>query len=377
MTKLLSHPPTTATLSPNKELEQFVQFNSSPYIIQQPSYSLTFSSIAIPPQLKGVAVVTGYAGFIGFHFTKKLLEEGYIVYGIDKQPCREYSELPFNEQRFFPIQEDICNLKELPDCDYVFHFAAETHVHNSIQDCKNFILTNIEGTRVLLELIKNKPDNIVKKPIFCHISTDEVYGDVSNQHNASTEFSPLLPTNNYAVTKTAADLLVQSYGRTYGLEYIIVRMSNNYGTHQKAEKFIPLSLKLLLWGQKIRLHNGGYPVRSWIHVEDTVNAIMTLVENNSRGIFNIAGHEQYTNYSMAFLILRNALQFLNKPSVTKEQADEQYFDRNFVRPGQDMKYSIDDTKLRNLGWRPKYTLEESMQSIVSWYLSSPEDRLFK
>lgn len=307
------------------------------------------------------AVVTGCSGFIGHHFTMRLLKDNWIVYGIDiKEP--EY-EMKFNS--FFQFQKvDICDLKELPDCDYVFHFAAETHVHNSIQDCKEFIRTNIEGTRNLLELIRNKSDNIRTKPIMFHVSTDEVYGDTLDTQ-PSVETDALRPTNNYSVTKTAADLLVQSYGRTYGIEYVIIRPSNNFGTHQLSEKLIPLTIKLLLSEKKVRLHNGGTPIRTWIHVDDTIEAIKTIINKNERGIFNIGGY-QCSNMETVSLIMK---------AMSIENPQER-LDLNFVRPGQDMSYNVNDTKLRQLGWSPQKKLANEIDSIVNWYLQEPIYRLF-
>ena len=313
-------------------------------------------------------VLTGFAGFIGYHFAKRLLADGWLIYGVDINPDSYNGKHIQFDQNFKLIGRDICDLKELPDCDYVFHLAAQTHVHNSIQDCKEFIRTNIEGTRNLLELIKNKSENILQKPTMVYFSTDEVYGDI--EEGFATEEFPLAPTNNYAVTKAAADQLVQSYGRTYGMDYLIIRPTNNYGTHQNSEKFIPLTLKLHLMGKKVKLHNRGTPVRNWLHVEDTCDAVLHILEKGfSKGcqqIYNVGGNLSQINYETA----RQIFMALNTFDFHAE------LDLESHRPGQDMRYAVDCSKLLETNWKWKKEFQDSLPKIVQWYLDDPVRRLF-
>jgi dTDP-D-glucose 4,6-dehydratase len=675
------------------------------------------------------ACLTGFAGFIGYHFAKRLLADGWLIYGVDINPDSYNGKHIQFDQNFKLIGRDICDLKELPDCDYVFHLAAQTHVHNSIQDCKEFIRTNIEGTRNLLELIKNKSENILQKPTMVYFSTDEVYGDI--EEGFATEEFPLSPTNNYclhpntkitlingedidikdiqigheiisydfnekvskvskvinkwinktkklhslsfknnqnsnilctenhtffikrikrdksgrlsrynlkdiplqelkakdiqlgdwiwmntkinlpkdkcvesnidpkiakflgyftgdgciakskntklntiqytirladekkefveyynnfsknkgcyfkhptkncwysqtgdiemvkfiqkleldvkakfkkvpniiklssnleivksflaglvdadghisknrdmiqfysvsnillkdvhfmlkriginstidyaqnkviisstkdysifkenisclktihepfgkfqnvyendgcwvtvtnneiieycgdvydieienehnfmlsngiqshnSVTKAAADQLVQSYGRTYGMDYLIIRPTNNYGTHQNSEKFIPLTLKLHLMGKKVKLHNRGTPVRNWLHVEDTCDAVLHILEKGfSKGcqqIYNVGGNLSQINYETA----RQIFMALNTFDFHAE------LDLESHRPGQDMRYAVDCSKLLETNWKWKKEFQDSLPKIVQWYLDDPVRRLF-
>lgn len=312
-----------------------------------------------------IAVVTGCSGFIGSHFVRTILAKGWYVYGIDKKNIDDELWLEFQKSYNFQfIQSDICDLKKLPDCDYVFNFAAETHVHNSIIDSEQFIHSNVDGVRNLLEIIRKQVDNVVKKPVFFHISTDEVYGDQIDW--LACEEDPLNPSSPYSASKASADMLVKAWARTYGLEYVILRPSNNYGTHQHPEKFIPLSIKLAMWGKKIRLHNRGTPKRTWLHVEDTCSAILTLVEKNSRGVFNVSGNLEQTNLITASQILR----------YLRYEITDETFDLGYVRPGQDMRYNIDVTKLKDLGWKHSKHFDEELPKIIEWYMEYPQKRLF-
>lgn len=309
-------------------------------------------------------ILTGYSGFIGHHLCKRLLDDGWIVYGIDKNMYTMNSVDLFNYNNFIHIGDDICTIKELPDCDYVFNLAAESHVGNSIECSKNFIYSNIDGVRNLLDCIRKKPDNVTKRPVFFHFSSDEVLGD--RLDFSADEADILNPSNPYSASKAAADMLILAWARTYDLEYVIVRPTNNYGTHQSTEKLIPLSIKLALSGKPIRLHNRGVPKRMWLHVLDTVDAVLTLVEKNARGIYNISGNVEQTNLSTVYKILK---------SMNIEPTDDR-FDLSYVRQGQDMRYSVNDSKLKDLGWKCKKHFDDEIKNIVNWYLQDPINRLF-
>lgn len=320
---------------------------------------------------KKVAIVTGYAGFIGSTFTRRLLEKGYYVYCIDKfSHVSDIIQADRNHHDYYErmqwIQEDICNIDWLPECDVIFNLAAESDVDISTQDSARFIQTNIDGVRNLLNIINNRILIRADKPLFFQISTDEVYGDI---HEGSFDESAVLnPSNPYAATKAAADLLVQSWARTYGLEYIIARPSNNYGPHQYPEKLIPLACKRLGRGKPIKLHNNGNPIRTWTHVEDTADALITLYEKAERNrIYNISSEFEQNNYETVEKIV--SCYFLG--NIKRKVPDfEEHLDMSFSRPGQDVRYAISCDPLRQLGWEPHKKFDEEISKLVKQYKES-------
>tara|TARA_B100001564_G_scaffold357998_1_gene375559 strand:- start:657 stop:1604 length:948 start_codon:yes stop_codon:yes gene_type:complete len=307
-----------------------------------------------------IVVITGCLGFIGSHITRACLAREYKVYGIDSMTYAANKSLleEFNKNKDFCFcQEDICELKSLPDCDYIINTAAETHVGNSIIDSSDFIRTNILGTQNLLELIRNKPSNVCEKPVLLHFSTDEVYGDIDS--GSHTEGDYLNPSNPYSSSKASADLMIRSWSRTYGIEYIIVRPTNNYGMYQYPEKLIPLSVKLLKRNKKIRLHNQGTPVRNWLHVEDTTAAVLKIIDSSvTNEIFNISGGFEQQN-------LDTVKQIISAYDENKNWEEEVNLD--FSRPGQDVRYSLNDSKLRSLGWVSNKKFKEEIRKIVQFY----------
>lgn len=323
-------------------------------------------------------VVTGCLGFIGSHLTRRLLEENHFVYGIDKETYAANIELleEFNQHKNFSYKKaDIVDLDYLPDCDYLINTAAETHVGNSIINSKEFIRTNIEGVRNLMDLILSKPENVRSRPVFFHFGTDEEYGD--KKRGSFREEDPLNPSNPYASSKAAASLLIKSYNRTYGLKYIIVRPTNNYGTHQYPEKLIPLCVKLLQIGRKIRLHDEGNPVRSWLNVKDTVRAILKIIDaGNVNQIYNIGGREEKKNIEIASMIVQcfkanflesKAEDYMNIMKKLSEEDIDIFFDLTHKREGQDVRYSVNDGRLRVLGWKPEFELKMEIPEIVKFY----------
>ena len=309
-----------------------------------------------------IVAVTGCMGLIGSHVTSELLQRGYLVLGIDKLTYAANSEAmqTFNGLPGFTfLQKDICELESIPDCDYVINLAAESHVGNSIIDGTDFINTNISGVQNLLKIIQNKPSNVCERPTLLHFITDEVYGDL--EEGSFTEDSPLNPSNPYSATKAAADHLIKAWSRTYGTEYIIVRPTNNYGIFQYPEKLIPLSVKLLQRGKKIRLHNKGEPTRNWLHAADTANAIITIMESGVKNeIFNISGGFEQKNIDTVKKVI---------DCYFEEEVEDydQYLDFSYEREGQDVRYSVDDSKLRKLGWEPKFNFDEEIKHIVKHY----------
>ena len=307
-----------------------------------------------------VVYVTGCLGFIGSYVTKKCLERGWMVYGVDKCTYASNKNLKWEFLRnsnFTFLEEDIKDLRHLYDCDYVINTAAESHVGNSIVDSEEFISSNIMGVKNLLDLIRNRPENCNRRPIMFHFSTDEVYGDIENGEH--TEEHLLHPSNPYSASKASADMLILAWARTYNIEYIILRPTNNYGIGQYPEKLIPLSVKNMIRGRKVRLHNGGTPIRNWLHADDTAEAVMSIIESgNVDEIYNVAGGFEQTN-------AETVKKIVSAHNGTEDW--EQYVDFSYSRQGQDVRYALNDEKLRALGWKPKKVFDEEIDSIVEYY----------
>ena len=308
-----------------------------------------------------IVVITGCLGLIGSHVTQQCLDKGWKVYGIDK--CTYAANLQFIEKfnknpNFKFVKDDIATIKQLPDCDYVINVAAESHVGNSIIDSKDFINSNVVGVKNLLDIIRRKPKNVVSQPIFFHFSTDEVYGDIVDGEHIETDI--LRPSNPYSASKASADMLIFAWARTYGIEYIILRPTNNYGIGQYPEKLIPISVKLLERNKKIRLHDAGDPIRNWLHSDDTAQAVIKIIESGKvNEIYNVAGgFEQKNKHTVKKIISC----YFNDDRNYKD-----YVDLYFKRPGQDVRYALNDDKLRSLGWEPNKVFDEEIQSIVNYY----------
>lgn len=304
--------------------------------------------------MKKVVYVTGCLGFIGYHVTKACLDAGYYVIGVDKKTYANTSGfLPLPQNKNFKfIESDINDLDRLLDCDYVINLAAETHVDNSIVSSDVFLRSNINGVHRLLELIKQKQ----QRPIFLHFSTDEVYGDiVDGFHNES---DLLKPSNPYSATKAAADMLILAWARTYKIPYVIVRPTNNYGIGQYVEKFIPRACKHLVLGKPIVLHDNGLPKRTWLHAEDTASAVLKIIKCGVvNDIFNISGNFEEQN----IVVAKKILDFFGYQVYNK------WIDCSELRPGQDVRYAINDDKLKLLGWAPKADFYSELKIVVDFY----------
>lgn len=311
-----------------------------------------------------LVVITGCLGLIGNYVTRKCLMQGWKVYGIDKKTyaANEWALKEFlNHQNFTFLEKDICDLDSIPDCDYVINIAAESHVENSIIESDVFMKTNILGVKNLLNIIKNKHNNVFKRPVFFHFSTDEVYGDIKSGSHTETDI--LKPSNPYSASKAAADMLILAWSRTYDLEYIILRPTNNYGIGQHCEKLIPLSVKLLSINRKINLHDEGNPVRTWLHAEDTAESVIKIIDSGKiNEIYNVSGNLERKNYDTALKILEV---FYQKDFSLCEAA--QFFNLQHKRVGQDIRYSLDDSKLKCLGWNPTKIFDQEIEQIVSYY----------
>ena len=310
-----------------------------------------------------IVYITGCLGFIGSYVTRTCLELGWYVKGVDKMTYASNKDL-LKEFKKYPnfsfVKCDINDLEFLYECDYIINTAAETHVGNSIVKSDDFVHSNVNGVHHLLELIRNYRGEGKKKPILLHFSTDEVYGDVTEGEHIETDI--LKPSNPYSATKAAADQLILAWNRTYGLPFVIVRPTNNYGIGQYVEKLIPKSCKYLKLGKKIPLHNNGTPIRNWLHAQDTADAVITIIKNMDahvvNNIFNIAGGFEQNNLDTVRKIITeydNSLNYLN------------YLDLSYSRQGQDVRYALNDDKLRNLGWEPKKQFDQELSNIIEYY----------
>ena len=307
--------------------------------------------------MKKIVYVTGCLGFIGVHVTRQCLDLGWYVIGVDKLTyASNESFLPEFEKytNFKFINADINDLEMIYDCDYFINTAAETHVDNSIERSDHFVHSNIDGVHHILKLINQKPRT--RMPVLLHFSTDEVYGDIMEGFHKETDV--LKPSNPYSATKAAADMLIMAWGRTYNLPYVIVRPTNNYGIGQYVEKLIPKTVKYLSVGKRVDLHNNGTPVRTWLHAEDTARAVITIINSGvTNDIFNISGNYEEQN----IVVVRKIVQLM----FGHQDIDQ--FITKAERPGQDLRYAIDDSKLKALGWTPQADFDKELVKIVEYY----------
>jgi len=306
-----------------------------------------------------VVYVTGCLGFIGAYVTRACLNKGWYVIGVDKSTYaarrENFKEFDSYGERFKFIAADIKDLKYLHDCDYVINTAAETHVDNSIVDSSAFSSSNIEGVRNLLELIRHKGQ--YKMPTFFQFSTDEVYGDIAE--GSHTENHVLKPSNPYSATKAAADMLILAWNRTYKVPYVILRPTNNYGIGQHPEKLIPKACKHIQLGRKIPVFNGGSSTRMWLHAQDTAAAVITIIESSmTNEIYNVS-----SNFELSIReVIRKIVGFM-----TDDEDMDLYCDFSFSRAGHDLRYSLDDSKLRKLGWTNKCDFNSELSVVVNFY----------
>lgn len=304
-------------------------------------------------------LVTGGAGFIGTNFIYEILEnyDHISIINLDKLTYagnKKNLTAVENDPRYRFVHGDIGDRKLVADIlsqhvDVIVNFAAETHVDRSILDPTAFIKTDILGTYTLLEAAKDKGIDR-----FIQISTDEVYGSIAE--GSATEKFPLMPTNPYSASKSGADRLAFSYWATYKVPVIITRCSNNYGPYQYPEKLIPLFVTNLIEGKKVPLYGDGKNIRDWIYVRDHAKAIQFVIENGQKGeVYNIAGSHEVENITIVRTLLE--LCGCNESSI-QYVAD---------RPGHDKRYSLNDKKLKSLGWKPEYSFEQALHRTVNWY----------
>lgn len=310
-------------------------------------------------------LVTGGAGFIGSNFVHFVMKErpdwhvtvfDSLTYAGNKENLNGLSE-----DRYSFIEGDICDPKAIDEAvagvDLVVHFAAESHVDNSISGPWPFVKTNVEGTYQVLEAVKKHQKRLH------HISTDEVYGDLDREEPRFTENSQYKPSSPYSSTKAGSDMLVRAWIHTYGIEATISNCSNNYGPYQHVEKLIPRQITEVLEGRKPRLYGEGENIRDWIHAEDHSAGVLAIIEKGKLGeVYLIGADGEKTNKEVIQTILR----LMGK--------DENDFEQVRDRPGNDRRYAIDSSKLRSeLGWSPRYTsFEDGLKATIEWYKNNED-----
>lgn len=319
-------------------------------------------------------LVTGGCGFMGSNFIRRIFRKypNYRIFNLDALTYagnldnladieQEERDIDHDSKRYRFIKGDICDSALVDNVFGKYHFslvvnfAAETHVDRSIFNVADFIRTNVEGTRIILEMVRKY--NI---PRFVHISTDEVYGSVLE--GWADENAPFRPSNPYAASKAGADLLVQAYMQTYKIPAVIIRGSNNFGPFQYPEKLIPLGITNMISGQKIPIHGSGEHIRSWLHVEDFCAAVdLAAHKAEDHKIYNVSG-EHKSNLGVLSVLAGHLNVDLN---ALKEHVND--------RPAADLRYAPDCSRLeRELGWARQHSLASSAGDIVGWYLDNKE-----
>jgi dTDP-glucose 4,6-dehydratase len=303
-------------------------------------------------------LITGGAGFIGSNFVRHVLREhpDDRVVNLDKLT---YAGNPANladverDPRYVFVQGDICDATLVRDVlrgvDAVVNFAAESHVDRSLVEPDAFLRTDVFGVFTLLEAVRE-----LRVPRLLHISTDEVYGSVAR--GSSTEHDPLRPSNPYSASKAGGDLLALSYWRTHGVPVVITRSSNNFGPHQYPEKVVPLFITNALDDEPLPLYGDGRNVRDWLYVVDNCAAIDLVLRRGRDGeVYNVGGGHEVENV----VLTREILRLTGKPDTLIRRVTD--------RPGHDRRYSVDSTKIGQLGWAPRHPFAAALETTVRWY----------
>jgi dTDP-glucose 4,6-dehydratase len=310
-------------------------------------------------------LVTGGAGFIGSNFVRRQISLQSKWSSITVLDALTYAGNISNltdcirDSRYSFIQGNILNEslvdRLMGEAEIVVHFAAESHVDRSIQNPHQFVETNVLGTHVLL---KSALENNVKT--FIHVSTDEVYGSISE--GSWPETHPINPNSPYSASKASSDLLAISYFRTYGMDVRVTRCSNNYGPHQYPEKLIPLFITNLIEGKKVPLYGSGLNIRDWLHVDDHCLGIELVIANGKAGeIYNIGGGTELTNLELTNKVLEK----MGKGIESIVRVDD--------RKGHDLRYSVDISKSREtLGYEPRVDFEAGLAETIAWYQNNPQ-----
>jgi len=308
-------------------------------------------------------LVTGGLGFIGSNFIKLVLSKhpDYKIVNVDKMGTgSNLANLKGVEKdsRYLFIKGDISDLnlmlKVVKDVEAIVNLAAETHVDRSISNPSLFFESNTVGVFTILEAMRK----VNKEARLVHVGTDEVYGDILR--GSFREDAPLKPSSPYSASKAAADMFILAYHRTYGLDVVITRCTNNFGPYQFPEKLIPKTILRASMNLKIPIYGSGKNVRDWIYVLDHCEALDTVLEKGRSGeIYNISAGNELTNLE----VVRKILKIMNKDESLIEFVED--------RPGHDVRYSLDSSKIRKeLGWKPKHDFEEALKQTVEWYLKN-------
>lgn len=324
-------------------------------------------------------LVTGGAGFIGSAVVRQAIRDGHAVVNLDAltyAACLE-NVASVEDRDFYAFEKaDICDASALKwifkvhQPDAVMHLAAESHVDRSIDGPGDFIRTNVEGTYTLLEASRQYWLDM-GRPMhfrFHHISTDEVYGTLGDT-GMFTEDTPYAPNSPYSASKASSDHLVRAWGETYGLPFVLTNCSNNYGPYHFPEKLIPVVILKALAGEPIPVYGAGENIRDWLYVEDHADALLTVLQHGVNGrTYNIGGENEAKNIDLVRMIC--AILDEKRP---KEAGYAQQITFVTDRPGHDLRYAIDPTRIRKeLGWRPSVTLEEGLRKTVDWYLENED-----
>ena len=325
-------------------------------------------------------LVTGGAGFIGSHLIKLLLTK-YPEYNIINMDILTYAGNTANlenvetYENYTFLKCNICDFKKVQQIfknhkiDSVIHLAAESHVDRSIQDPFIFAETNVMGTLTLLQAAKDFWRDDFKDKLFYHISTDEVYGSLGAK-GFFTEKSKYDPHSPYSASKASSDHFVRAYHNTYRLPIKISNCSNNYGSYQLPDKLIPLFINNIISNKPLTVYGNGQNIRDWLFVSDHVSAIDVIFHNGKLGhTYNIGGSNEIKNIDLAKLLIRIVDKLLGREKNSSLELITYVDDR----PGHDIRYAIDSSKLRNeLGWKPSMKFEEGLEKTVSWYLENKE-----
>ena len=331
-------------------------------------------------------IVTGGAGFIGSAFIRHLIKHTtHQILNIDKLTyAADLASLDSikNHQQYLFSQTDITDSKKLTEIfrqfkpDLVIHFAAETHVDRSISAPEIFIQTNIIGTfqllQVSLDYWKKLNHSAQQTFRFVSISTDEVYGELTNKDSFFHENSIYAPNSPYSASKASADHLVRAWHKTYGLPTLITHSSNNYGPYQYPEKLIPYTILNALSGKPINVYGNGEQIRDWLFIQDHIDALMLIITKGKIGeIYNIGGDNELKN----IFVVRKICDILDTLKPEKPNGINHYSELiTFVqdRLGHDFRYAIDNSKIKKeLGWFPKQNFEVGLQKTIHWYLQQP------
>lgn len=325
-------------------------------------------------------LITGGAGFIGSHVVRLFVNKypNYRIYNLDALTYAgnlENLKAIEQQENYTFVKGDITDevfieaLFQEHRFDGVIHLAAESHVDRSIVDPLAFAKTNILGTMVLLNSFKKLWQNDWEGKLFYHVSTDEVYGSLG-EAGLFTETTSYDPNSPYSASKASSDHFVRAYGETYGMPYVISNCSNNYGSYQFPEKLIPLFINNIINNKALPVYGDGNYTRDWLFVEDHAMAIeLVFHEGKNHETYNIGGFNEWKNIDLVMLLCQQMDEKLNRKKGTSATLITYVKDR----PGHDLRYAIDATKInKELGWKPSVTFEEGLSETIDWYLENKE-----